>query len=46
MTNQEAIVNQMEILLKEMKKEKDMDAHVIAMENLINTMKRDLNIKV
>lgn len=45
MTNQKAIVNQMEILLKEMKKEKEMEAHAMAMENLINTMKKDLNIK-
>lgn len=45
MTSQEAIVNQMEILLKEMKKEKEMQTHARAMENLVNTMKRDLNIK-
>lgn len=44
MTNQEAIVNQMEILLKEMKKEKGMEAHARTMENLIKTMKKDLNI--
>lgn len=46
MTNKEAIVNQLELLKKELEKESGNGAaaHATALKNLIKTMKKDYGI--
>ena len=46
MTNKEAIVNRLELVLKELKRESGGGSkmHAIALENLIKTMKNDYRI--